>query len=1318
MNTDSHINFSGFSPNSFEQFIRALSIKVIGPGVSIFGNGPDGGREAIFQGEVNYPYPPTNVWNGYGVIQAKFKEKTEGTQKDQGWAKKQLSDELIKWGESSKRNPKPDYFIYCTNVDLSSTSGGGKDAMEKILEKHKPLLGLKAFAIWDANQLKGYIDGYEEIRKRFTHFLTPGDLLSAFMDSLPKSKSPDAILTTYLCREIQADEDARLSQAGDRSEDRIKLANVFMDLPVSKSRHAELTEENLQDEQFPVSLHELLSSSSHKLDPLSLFERKDNEKERLYGRLLFLGGPGSGKSTIGQFFSQIHRAALLDRYPQHRLESKIKEIIKEIKSRCEKDQIFWPRTPRYPFRIELNAFAKALAANSMDRVISLSEYLRQKLSRDSSLTHEDLRELLRTIPLLLILDGLDEVPSSSNRREVISAIQDFLNESRNIEADLMIVASSRPDGYAGEFDGDEVAHRYLVPLSKSRALNFAQRYVSAKVGSKGDQRTEEAMSSLRSAIENPLVAKLMRSPLQVTFMVTVVAASGKPSESRWQLFNDYYRTIYERELHKAVPPFDKTLNERRQDIDALHHRVGFILQCRAESSGGTQADMSLGEFEQLVSDCLNENGLLAEELEKQKEMILGAANQRLVFLTTRTPGRLSFDVRSLQEYMAAACITNADSEITLQRLETIAHSAYWRNTLLFAVGRFFVEPQMRDYRDKIRLLCEDLNRKDSNRSAVKLGSHLALAILESGTTGNNPLFMRSLTTCALELLANPPGTGDILERLTNIYQESLAIEYEQKLPLWLRQIELSLTLSAWILILYLEKKDIPWAKELIAHEWPDSIEKSMVIFQAYLSTKKHDEEGQKYLDQFDTERMEKLVSRISITKFNKLTLDHSMFTDDESSWLKSLSHWIDNEVTLPINLLSGKKPSDLTIYINPIITKNWSNNLEQIKTISLEKNLHPDWKVIDSLADFYTTPCATTLANVLEFMANHLKPKSWATWARILPWPLGICLNSTTSAVELLDLASKYRDGKLGDFDSWISKQKQWRESGIELDELCSENSAPTLALAINQYSTSLAGSEAATLVTKDLFKHLIKSNQPALKEKLAWILENYVKHKETLYCLDPLLLQSELLPHRDRWWSHAFMIAQKKMINQDDWVAFYDHFGRLNQLQLAKSFWNLSGLPFNFVLHQFSANTSRLGLLRLLGFWCASGYKVESKIQRLTPLEALRDVRFRLAAILVLMTQHDLSSNEIQQMVNHVSAVTTGNNEPQALHLIISTLEYNINEKPELEPILTELIKNIPPKDWQIRARAENLRIQLLETYSSGFDKQKLLELRLPALL
>jgi hypothetical protein len=149
------MNFRGFSPDSFEQFIRALSIRIIGSGITVFGNGPDGGREASFQGRVNFPHPPDNTWDGYGVIQAKFKEKAENTQKDQEWAEKQLEKELKQWETSQRRSKKPEYFIYCTNVELSSASNGGYESLCKVFEKHKIKLGLKDYRIWDANQLIG-----------------------------------------------------------------------------------------------------------------------------------------------------------------------------------------------------------------------------------------------------------------------------------------------------------------------------------------------------------------------------------------------------------------------------------------------------------------------------------------------------------------------------------------------------------------------------------------------------------------------------------------------------------------------------------------------------------------------------------------------------------------------------------------------------------------------------------------------------------------------------------------------------------------------------------------------------------------------------------------------------------------------------------------------------------------------------------------------------------------------------------------------------------------------------------------------------------
>jgi hypothetical protein len=287
------------------------------------------------------------MWEGYGVLQAKFKEKTEGTQIDQNWAIKQLEGELNLWLGSTKRNPKPDYFIFCTNVELTSATNGGHDRAKKLIEDNKSKLGLKNFAIWDANQLKGYIDSESEIRNRFSCFFTTGDLFAALAKKISSTPDPEVVLTSYLCREILVDEDARLSQAGDRSEDRIRLANVFVDLPTASVPNADVTDEFIHKRSSRGSLDILLRAATNKLDPLALHEQAESTK-RIYGRYVFIGGPGSGKSTLGQFLAQIHRAALLDRRPKHKLEQKIIAVINGIKRRCQEDSFKWPGTPPLP----------------------------------------------------------------------------------------------------------------------------------------------------------------------------------------------------------------------------------------------------------------------------------------------------------------------------------------------------------------------------------------------------------------------------------------------------------------------------------------------------------------------------------------------------------------------------------------------------------------------------------------------------------------------------------------------------------------------------------------------------------------------------------------------------------------------------------------------------------------------------------------------------------------------------------------------------------------------------------------------------------
>ena len=64
-------NLSGLNDRDFEHLVQGLAKKVIAPGVRIFGDGKDGGREATFEGRMSYP-SEADPWDGYLVIQAKF----------------------------------------------------------------------------------------------------------------------------------------------------------------------------------------------------------------------------------------------------------------------------------------------------------------------------------------------------------------------------------------------------------------------------------------------------------------------------------------------------------------------------------------------------------------------------------------------------------------------------------------------------------------------------------------------------------------------------------------------------------------------------------------------------------------------------------------------------------------------------------------------------------------------------------------------------------------------------------------------------------------------------------------------------------------------------------------------------------------------------------------------------------------------------------------------------------------------------------------------------------------------------------------------
>jgi len=257
-----------------------------------------------------------------------------------------------------------------------------------------------------------------------------------------------------------------------------------------------------------------------------------------------------------------------------------------------------------------------------------------------------------------------------------------------------------------------------------------------------------------------------------------------------------------------------------------------------------------------------------------------------------------------------------------------------------------------------------------------------------------------------------------------------------------------------------------------------------------------------------------------------------------------------------------------------------------------------------------------------------------------------------------------------------------------------------------------------AEATTKALFQLIVDNHHEKLKQQISWILTFYATCNNSIHCLDPKLLTQELLSISKEMRGYDFIIDSKKITDANAWIDFYDSFGRMDNLKYSHFSWKADEYPIDFVLQGFIEDTSRIGLLRLLGIWCASGSRITNKVKTLLSLESITDLRSRLAAMLICMTQEAFSSSDANQIVANISAVIGTDGEPQALSILLSTIEHHSKETPELEIILIELINHIPVEEWKLRASADALRYRLLAARSSGFDMQKLKELKLPMLL
>ncbi|MFE0026779.1 NACHT domain-containing protein [Amycolatopsis sp. NPDC059021] len=740
----------------FEHLTQSIAIKVFGSAVKVFGDGPDGGREATFRGAVDYPQPGTaGKWNGYGVIQAKFRSRPTTTSQDSNWFIGQIRAELELWKDKKSQRVKkgelPDYLLFTTNVYLSSIpEAGGIDKADAVIAEYANEIGLKGWDVWSGDQLNRYLGIFANIRRNYMGFITPGDVLAQIVDLLGGNAADlNESLALHAAKDLGASRWVRLNQAGSPTNDRLTLSDIGVDLPAVHNRR----------QKVPRMIEHIIDHGDQVLRPSSSTGGK---------HLVIVAGPGQGKTTLTQLLCQTYRVALLADRPTHTL-GPAGTVFASTKERLAALEIQLPKCRRWPITIGLSEFGDAVAEKpDLDLLRFVAQQFNKRAGTD--VTPWQLKSWLREWPWLLVLDGLDEVAHPTVRDDVDQRIQEFLTEAASVDADLLVVATTRPQGYNDEFSPEFFDHYVLRHLTSQEAMRYGHELAHVRHHDDPDhesvivQRVDQAASD-----EN--TAYLMRTPLQITIMTLLLEQRAGVPPTRFRLFDSYYDTIYRREIAKPGVDAD-LLNEHKNDIDALHEKVALLLQANAERSGDAEAALPVTELEELAVRRMQDEGAAAEQAKKLASRIVDAATRRLVLLAPVIRDHVGYDVRSLQEFMAARAITTGPDSEVAQRLELLAPANHWRNTWLLAVGRVFADRE--HLRQDVVGILDSIDLNSELSRLVTPGALLAVDLLEDGVARRTPRFQRQIAKRALAALNYPPSSihGFLAEQLIPTFEDS------------------------------------------------------------------------------------------------------------------------------------------------------------------------------------------------------------------------------------------------------------------------------------------------------------------------------------------------------------------------------------------------------------------------------------------------------------------------------------------------------------------------------------------------------------------
>lgn len=802
-------------------------------------------------------------------------------------------------------------------------------------------------------------------------------ILESIQATSDRFRDPSIVtkLVDWLREELKQSHQTRLER---RQGERIALTSIFVDIEASERMPAGPTRENGQP--YSGIIAELLER-----EPIGLLEVHTRDCKQ---GVLLVAGPGQGKSTLTHYLAQRHRAAVLDA-ARDRLDVAELEILEALRG----PPVAGPELPALahacmPARIELPSLSTWMRRQRVDPDHAIIEYLRQKIGGAAGQglgpAPEDMQPLLTCVPWLLIFDGLDEVTAAQDHEQVVAAIDAVRKQLSRWSATALLIATTRPQNYGDQLR-ESFESRYLLPLTRTQGLEYAQVLIQLFHAAE-PERQRQAMAQLVLAYDDPTVARLLTTPLQLAIMAQLIDEIGEPPRQRWKLFSEYQNSLVNRERRRAADLF----RDHGGAIEDVLRHVALLLQARGESGGDADSLLSDADLERIIIERLAREDFSEVKSRELAGQIRAVAVERLVFLVPSDTNSYRFELRSLQEFMAAKALTEGSERDVEARLRAIALSGAWRNVMLFAASRFASENSY--LRDTLVNLCEWLNDEQQHPLSGMLlgGSELALAVLRDGGL-SSPKYDNKLGVIALKLLQLPASADHVeLVRVGGQVDELLKQEFEQRWPASAAEGGL----GHWLVLTQLCERELPWALELAERHWPaDSDERTKVI---------------------------------------QVALRFGRFGDWLRSWMFKHSATLDPRYVwgvfgmfarvahTPLNI--AQLEDCLLLCLDGSTYEPLLNQLRSAPSVA------DAWRPLLAALPFIEMPTPVTLAGSLREIAQIFDDDLLHWWASRVPWPLGCLLAVAERPEQLREWADAVERQELGDESVWRDMEATWNE--------------------------------------------------------------------------------------------------------------------------------------------------------------------------------------------------------------------------------------------------------------------------------------------------